>query len=133
MTTNKTTDFESMGVDQMDEQALRRLFAREAIQIGKLPGRRADRVWGGLCFGACTVCGLSFAPEELGYEVEFSEEGHRAAGHRLHIQCFEAWESECRKTESARSGNGARQEAGDADGAKTANGHGYANGRERTE
>jgi hypothetical protein len=133
MSTDKTTNIESMGVDQLDEHALRRLFAREALQVGKLPGRRADRVWGGLCFGACSVCGLSFAPEELGYEIEFADGSHRATGHRLHIQCFEAWESECRKTDSARLGNGARHGGGDADGAKTANGHSSVNGRGRPE
>lgn len=90
----------------IDDTALRMKFAREAIQLGRLPVRRADRMWGGTCHGAsCTVCGLSVTLEELGYELEFAQNGNPSVSHYLHVRCFAAWESECRLAESAGPGN----------------------------
>jgi hypothetical protein len=89
----------------MDHEGLRRMLARDAIRFELLPLRRADRMWGGACHGAtCTVCGLTISPEELGYELEFAQEGREWASHFLHVRCFAAWESECRKAKIIESG-----------------------------
>ena len=110
----------------IDDTGLRLMLAREAIQVGRLPVRRADRMWGGPSLGVlCAVCGLSITPEELGYELEFAQDGHTSVSHHLHVRCFAAWESECRHAESAGSHNGGGRNGGGnpLDGADTGNGH----------
>ena len=74
--------------------------ARDAIDAGRLPGRRPDGVWGGRGAGVeCAVCGDIVKSDGLGFELEFEADGHRGrksrALHPVHIGCFAAWEDEC--------------------------------------
>jgi hypothetical protein len=86
----------------IDDNSLRLMLAREAIDLGRLPARRADRMWDAPCNGArCAVCGLVASQEELGYVLEFAQDGDAPVSHHLHVRCFAAWESECRNAESA--------------------------------
>ena len=86
----------------IDDNGLRRMLAREAIDLGRLPARRADRLWGARCNDErCAVCGLSATQEELGYVLEFAQDGLPSVRHHLHVRCFAAWESECRNAGSA--------------------------------
>ena len=77
----------------------------EALRSGKLPSRSADRRWGGLGSGACcAVCGKCLNADELEFELEFAtgDNGGGAAYHHVHLGCYTAWQSECRKLESSR-------------------------------
>jgi hypothetical protein len=103
----------------MDHDGLRRILAREAIQSGRLPTGRAARIWGGPGAGSsCTVCGLPISAGELGYELEFAENGESCASHHLHVPCFAAWESE-----SGNSGKRPNDEATFTNGRPGGNGH----------
>ena len=96
----------------IDDESLRLMLAREAIQFGRLPVRRVDRLRSSPSFGVrCAVCELTVTQEDLGYELEFAQNGHRSVSHHLHVRCFTAWESECRNVrgitdDGALSGNG---------------------------
>jgi hypothetical protein len=75
----------------------RRMLASEAIQRGRIPGRPAERMWGGKGDGTtCSVCSLDITAQDIGYELEFGSDGQRATTRYLHISCFAAWEFACR-------------------------------------
>jgi hypothetical protein len=80
----------------MDEVWLRQR-AREAIQQGRLPGRRPMRMWGGPGSGGdCRICGKSLKDDEMELELEFSaSDGDNPA---VHLPCFAAWEFELKST-----------------------------------
>jgi hypothetical protein len=82
-----------------DENALRQL-AREALQHGKLPNRRPDRMWGGRGAGTgCSICRKPVKPEETGFELEFAPGSGETelVAYAFHIRCFAAWEFERRE------------------------------------
>ena len=82
----------------IDDETLRQMLAQEAMDRGRLPDRAADRMWGGVGKGeACAVCSLTVSPQDLGYELEFTTPGRTPAIHFLHVPCFTAWVSACRK------------------------------------
>ena len=75
------------------EKALRDKV-RLALEAGTLPGRKADRTWGGPGAEiACGVCGLPVARDETEFELEFVREGTADVFH-FHTACFAAWELE---------------------------------------
>ena len=78
-----------------DENALRQK-AREAIQAGKLPNRRPERMWGGPGNGAdCAICGESLSRDEVGFDLQYDQDGeHPGVNHQVHVRCFAAWERE---------------------------------------
>lgn len=84
-----------------DETALR-LSAREAIQWGRLPARRAKRAASGPGLGgSCKVCGWPVAHADYGFEVEFDPDpddcdAFGSASYELHVPCYAAWELERR-------------------------------------
>jgi len=81
----------------IEHETQRRMLAREAIQRGRLPGRLADHIWGGKGAGeACSVCSLPIPAQEVGYELEFDQNGQGPTCRYLHIRCFAAWEFTCR-------------------------------------
>jgi hypothetical protein len=95
-----------IGGASFDDDALRLMMAQEVIQSGRLPRRSADRMWGGAGDGeTCVVCGRAISSQELGYELEFAQDGQEWASHFLHIRCFAAWESECRNGDAAGQAN----------------------------
>lgn len=107
----------------IDDEALRRMMARDVMRMGRLPRRPADRMWGSTGKDTnCTICALAITPQEPGYELQFTEDGREWTIHFLHIRCFAAWESECRNGESA-SPTGRRDEA--------TRGNGQVNGHKR--
>ena len=83
----------------MDETVLRQV--REAIKTGKFPGRdprtvtgRISAGWGNL--GDCSLCGKRLMALEVELELEFSP-GNGCANsttHRVHPQCYAAWQLE---------------------------------------
>ena len=80
----------------LDDHALRRALAKDAIRSRRLPNRRPSRMWGGTGDGtACTVCRMPISPKALGYEVEFGDEDRGSAIHHFHMPCYSAWEAEC--------------------------------------
>lgn len=79
----------------MDESTLRRK-AREAIQAGKLPSRRAESTWGGPGVGThCAICDKPVKRDEVEFELEFARDDDPGLDtYHLHIRCFAAWEFE---------------------------------------
>jgi hypothetical protein len=78
-----------------DEESLRQL-AREAIAAGRIPAERPTGTWGGNGTDVlCDICGLPIPDDEIGFEVEFSQEAARARNCcHLHSRCLAAWEFE---------------------------------------
>lgn len=70
--------------------------AREAIETGKLPTRRPDRIMGGPgCGEACALCRETLGRNQMELEPEFIEDSGVSEVHKyhLHSRCFIAWES----------------------------------------
>ncbi len=87
----------------MSDESMLSQKAREAILVGKLPGRRPNRMWGGPGGGqCCKICDQPVERDKLGYELEFVDEDdpERATCH-VHVRCLAAWESVCRDFEAA--------------------------------
>ena len=83
-----------------DEPRLREQ-AKEAIQSGRLPANRQDRMWGGPGLGVrCTVCGLDITRDQLEMQIEFGRDGTNPGidTYHLHVRCFAAWEFERNKS-----------------------------------
>jgi hypothetical protein len=94
---NPTSPLDNVA-SQMGEHALREK-AREVIQTAKLPNRCPDQMWGGPGVGAnCAICGAPVNHDELELEIELAreDEGPSLSQYHFHIQCFAAWEAECR-------------------------------------
>jgi hypothetical protein len=89
----------------MERERLLRETVRQAIDSGKLPARKPDRVLGGLGTGKlCAVCGAVLTPTQMEIEVEF-DRGKTSPGrdrYWTHPRCFAAWELELQ----GRSGGG---------------------------
>jgi hypothetical protein len=86
----------SEGASLSDNSNLREK-AREAIQAGELPSRRADRTWGGPGIGApCTICRATVTRDEMEIEIEFARDGDGSGcdKYRVHPRCLAAWEFE---------------------------------------
>ena len=85
----------------MPNEQLLRATAREAVERGKLPGRRPDRTWGGPGVGApCVICEMPVLPSEMEFEIQFARDGADNPGldkFHGHIRCFAAWEFERRE------------------------------------
>jgi hypothetical protein len=72
-----------------------RIIAREAIQAGKLPTRRPERMWGGPGVGACCLlCSKPIEPNEPEVELEYNGGDGGVVIHHLHLECCAAWELE---------------------------------------
>jgi hypothetical protein len=81
----------------MPDEAILREKARTAIMAGKLPTRRAHRMWGGSGIGvSCAVCDLPVTKDEHEFEIEFAHDGDStmANAFHFHLRCFAAWEFE---------------------------------------
>jgi hypothetical protein len=81
----------------MPDESILRAQAREVIEAGKLPARKADRLWGGPGVGApCGVCGKPVRKDEMEFEVQFAHDGTVPGldKYHLHVRCFAAWEFE---------------------------------------
>jgi hypothetical protein len=84
----------------MDETVLRQV--REAIKTGKFPGRdprvvtgRISAGWGNV--GDCSLCGKRLTALEIELELEFPlGDGCASSTHRVHPQCYAAWQLERR-------------------------------------
>jgi hypothetical protein len=79
-----------------DEPELR-AKARAAVESGKLPGRRADRTWGGPGVGAeCAVCERPVTKDQMEFEIQFARDGDNPGLDKfhVHVRCFAAWEFE---------------------------------------
>ena len=91
--------------DIRDENSLRLMFARDAIQFARVPGRAPDRVSKGISEGErCAVCEMSIKKDTLGYKVEFTQNTRDFVSYHLHNRCLAAWEHACEKVEIAGSG-----------------------------
>jgi len=87
----------------MPDEPILREKAREAIQSGKLPARRSDRMFGGPGSGQrCAVCGKPLPREEVEIELEFNQR-HGLDQYHLHHRCYAAWEFERTKGGTAHS------------------------------
>jgi len=87
---------------ELEHESQRQMLAREAVQRGRLPGQPADRTWGGAGSGeACSVCSLVITAQDIGYELEFAQNGQGRICCYLHIHCFEAWERAFRSGNTA--------------------------------
>jgi hypothetical protein len=75
----------------MDDDETLEVLARIAILEGRLPRRRAQRIWAGLGErAACTLCGDPVDRGEPGYEFPGGEDVDPATC-ALHFRCFAAW------------------------------------------
>jgi hypothetical protein len=92
----------------MNDESKLRQKVREAMEAGKLPKRRPERMWGGPGSGACCrVCGEPVKHDDVEFELDFFRaDGDPATGsYHVHSRCFAAWELE-RKAER-QNGDGA--------------------------
>jgi|RhiMetStandDraft_4_1073278.scaffolds.fasta_scaffold70478_3 hypothetical protein len=83
----------------MERESLLPERVRQAIDSGKLPARKPDRVLGGLGTGKlCVVCGGILTPTQMEIEAEFDRGGTSPGADRYwaHPRCFAAWELELR-------------------------------------
>jgi hypothetical protein len=80
-----------------EEDGLRRL-AREAMQSGKLPDRRPDRLWGGHGNGKgnCYLCGKPLNMEDITFDLEYKRgaDDMDPTCYSVHLRCFNAWDIE---------------------------------------
>src|SRR5689334_13522104 len=60
------------------------------IQLGKLPRRNPDKLWGGPATGAsCTICGEPTVSGSVELELEFTNDSDgRTTTYRVHPHCF---------------------------------------------
>src|SRR5690606_40048927 len=73
-----------------DESRMRKRV-RAAVDAGRLPDRRPDRMWGGPGAGAiCPICEGLVDHNETEIEVEIDPPDE--VGFHVHSHCFEAWE-----------------------------------------
>jgi hypothetical protein len=82
------------------DELILRAKAREAIRAEQLPSRRPDRMWGGPGLGdRCVICGETIKRDQLELEIQFARDGAGSDldGFHVHVQCFAAWELECRQ------------------------------------
>jgi hypothetical protein len=107
----------------MNDEKLLRVKAREAMESGRIPGRRPERMWGGKGSGVCcAVCDLPVRRDEIGFDLEFLGQGNSSSNnYALHIRCLAAWEFE----------RGSSRPAGHRDGLQETRGDGTINDRER--
>ncbi|HET9395409.1 MAG TPA: hypothetical protein VFO36_05085, partial [Nitrospiraceae bacterium] len=87
------------GTAMIDEAALSNI-AREAVEAEKLPNRTPSRIWGGTGFWTqCAICGTLVNADELGYELQFLEDGDFSAPteYHVHVRCYTAWDQERRR------------------------------------
>ena len=77
-----------------DDEA--RARARAAIEMGWMPARRPDHLWGGRASrGHCAACRSPMNMGEVALEMQFVEEGGaRTITHDVHIRCYVALEDE---------------------------------------
>jgi hypothetical protein len=71
-------------------------LAREAIEAGRVPRDRPERLWGSSGDGSdCPICAQAIASEDVGFELDFprqsSLEAPRASV-QVHARCFKAWD-----------------------------------------
>jgi hypothetical protein len=91
----------------MNNDAILRQKAHQAIQAGKLPRCRPQRMWGGWGTGACCmICDKPVGRDEVEYELQFARDhdGSDGANSHVHILCLAAWEAVCRNFEAAPGG-----------------------------
>jgi hypothetical protein len=92
------------GAGRMSDERTLREKIREMIQVGTLPNRRPDRMWGGPGGGAeCTICSVPVRLDEVELEIEFARNGNDPGldNYHLHYRCLAAWESERHNLELA--------------------------------
>src|SRR5215510_12658049 len=82
----------------MTDDGTLRQKAREAIVAGKLPHRRAERMWAGPGDGSrCAVCDEPVEHDEIEYELEFTRGNDPShASYHVHLRCFAVWAYVCR-------------------------------------
>jgi len=86
----------------MPDEPILRAQAREAVQRGKIPGRKPDRTWGGPGIGRpCPICGKPVTKDDMEFELQFARDGASPDldKYHLHLRCFAAWEFERPKVE----------------------------------
>jgi len=68
--------------------------AREVLERHGLPEARFVRLWGGMGSQCrCDACGETIEPDEVEYELEFSQDTESITL-RLHRECWENWSLE---------------------------------------
>jgi len=94
----------------MEGERLLKEMIRQAIDSGKLPARKPDRVLGGLGTGKlCAVCEGMLTLTQTEIEVEFDRgpTSPRPDRYWTHPRCYAAWEFELRDRSGAGGGDGA--------------------------
>lgn len=92
------------GSSRADGEALREK-AREAVQTGRVPGRRPDRVLRGVGrLGTCVVCNQVITLTQMEIEVEYHRNGvaSEITCYWLHPRCFTAWQAECQVLDASK-------------------------------
>ena len=65
-------------------------FVEAALREGRLPARKADRMFGGTGIGAtCSICRCPIPQSIIEYEMEFAGDDRKF---HVHIDCYTAWE-----------------------------------------
>ena len=66
-----------------------------ALREGRLPARKADRLFGGRGGGAtCAICGRPIPTSVMEYEPEFVGDGRQF---HVHVDCYMAFEGRVRE------------------------------------
>lgn len=85
---------------QSNEESILREKAREGIRSGRLPAKKAVRVYAGPgSEQPCAMCGGIVPRADTGFEAEFTRDGVTFGfdSYYLHYRCFAAWEFERNK------------------------------------
>jgi hypothetical protein len=70
--------------------------AREAIESGRVPANRPERLWGSSGDGSdCPICCRAIESQDVGFELDFPAASAREPSRpscMVHARCFKAWD-----------------------------------------
>jgi hypothetical protein len=71
-------------------------LAREALEAGRVPQVRPERLWGSSGDGSeCPICCEAIASEDVGFELDFPRSSSLEPPRPsclVHARCFKAWD-----------------------------------------
>ena len=86
----------------MNSDSDARIKALAAIEMGWVPDRRPDHLWGGRASrGYCAACRSTMKTGEIALEIQFIDDGGaRTATHDVHVRCYLALEDQWNRREA---------------------------------
>jgi hypothetical protein len=82
---------------RMDSDTDLKDLAREAIETGRVPQVRPERLWGSSGDGSdCPICFQAIVSEDVGFELDFPRSSSLEPPRDsclIHARCFKAWDA----------------------------------------